>query len=331
MSFSKIKILRSIISEHSVAETIENDYSFNDKVKCKLIKACGSNDIYEVRYKEIRYILKIYSKRACWRYNKNHYLFELNLQNFLQKNGIIVPSPLQNKKGELISEIQAPEYKKYYAIYSYLNGELWETTTNDKLRIKLLARNLAHMHNITKKYVVLEKNIRLIDFNFLVKSTKYRIHKYANIRSKKLLNLIDNNIDKLENDLKEIDLNNLEWGIIHGDMHIGNHLYDPKNLTISFLDFELCGYGYHLYDIAVFKWDMIRMRKNTKVPSLEDVLIQEYSKITSKKIDTKILDLMVRMRQLFYMGSSFILYPDAVKFNNTEIFEYETNILQELS
>lgn len=77
-----------------------------------MIKACGSNDIYEVSYKEIRYILKIYSKRACWRYNKNHYLFELNLQNFLQKNGIIVPSPLQNKKRELISEIQVPEYKK---------------------------------------------------------------------------------------------------------------------------------------------------------------------------------------------------------------------------
>lgn len=69
----------------------------------------------------------------------------------------------------------------------------------------------------------------------------------------------------------------------------------------------------------------------SNVPRLKDMLTQEYSKVTLRKVDTKILDLMVRMRQLFYMGSSFILYPDAVKFNTTEIFEYETSILQELS
>ena len=38
------------------------------------------------------------------------------------------------------------------------------------------------------------------------------------------------------------------WGLIHADLHTGNWLY--RRDQVIPIDFSLCGYGYHLFDIA---------------------------------------------------------------------------------
>ena len=41
------------------------------------------------------------------------------------------------------------------------------------------------------------------------------------------------------------------WGIIHGDVQGLNFHFDRNN-QITFLDFDLCGYGWRAYDIAYY-------------------------------------------------------------------------------
>ena len=115
-----MKILRSIISPEAILKIVSKQYSFNNIIDCKIIKAGGSNDIYKLTTNKKKYIVKVYSIRSCWPYCENHYLFEINLQTFLNEKNISVPKPIPDRNGLFINPISAPEYQKYYAVYSYL-------------------------------------------------------------------------------------------------------------------------------------------------------------------------------------------------------------------
>jgi len=51
----------------------------------------------------------------------------------------------------------------------------------------------------------------------------------------------------------DIPANNLDQGICHGDLQ-GYHANLSKDGTMTFYDFDLGGFGYRAYDLAVFLW-----------------------------------------------------------------------------
>lgn len=313
-----IKVLRSIISPEFILEKVKKDYNLGMSLSCQLLKACGSNDIYEINGDQ-RYILKLYSIRKCWPYTYDHYLFELEFQKFLYENNVSVPNPIKNKYGSLISEFNTLEYRKYYALYTYLNGTLINYKKTCDKKLFLFGQNLANMHNIAKEFKPSTIYKRTVDLDFLIKKSQESISKYANIKSLKILKKFNDVAYKLEKKAKLIDLNDLNFGLIHGDMHIINYFYDKKVKTISFFDFELCGYGYYIYDLAVFKWGLLIFSAHRKkfVHKLFQHVINGYLSVdNSLEPSLKYIDLFVALRNFFVIGSGFLLYPETPQHNN---------------
>ncbi|WP_405060046.1 phosphotransferase [Kribbella sp. NBC_01505] len=62
------------------------------------------------------------------------------------------------------------------------------------------------------------------------------------------------------------------FGLIHADLHLENALFDAN--AVHVIDFDDCGLGYHLYDIAVPLWDN-RYRDN--YPALREALLKGYA------------------------------------------------------
>jgi Ser/Thr protein kinase RdoA (MazF antagonist) len=327
---NEIKVLRSVIDPRTIAEIVSQNYLFYNKLSCKLIKACGSNDIYEIKDGAKKYIVKLYSIRKCWPYTKDHYLFELELQKFLHENNISVPIPIKNLQNSLISELKTPEYKKYYAVYTYLDGKLWNRNTRDNERLTLLGKNLAILHNISKNFQPNMDYKRILDIDFLIDGSYSRIKKFANIGSKKLLNEIHNILTDVQNHVKIIDLAQLDFGIIHGDMHPGNHFYNRRDKTISLFDFELCGYGYHIYDLATFKWGLLRSNSKNKKSNWESFLNGYLSVNKLADVDS-LVKFFIQVRQLFFFGSTFILYDETVQFNNFFNFNQEIELYKNMA
>jgi Ser/Thr protein kinase RdoA (MazF antagonist) len=64
------------------------------------------------------------------------------------------------------------------------------------------------------------------------------------------------------------------FGLIHGDLHQENYLFHQGQVRA--IDFDDCGYGYYLYDIAVTLFN-VRFRENT--PQLREGFMRGYRSI----------------------------------------------------
>jgi Ser/Thr protein kinase RdoA (MazF antagonist) len=62
------------------------------------------------------------------------------------------------------------------------------------------------------------------------------------------------------------------FGLIHADLHLENALFDGD--AVRLIDFDDCGFGYWLYDIAVPLWDN---RSRADYPAFRTALLDGYA------------------------------------------------------
>ena len=220
-----MEILRSIISPLHIHQKIAQDYGFNSKhITCTLLKAYGSNDIYLIIYHKQKFIIKIYSDRKCWSYCLETYLLEAQIIDFLSSNNISVSAPILNIQNSFVSTLETPEYLKYYILFSYVDGDNYQNSKPDYSRLFQLGQNLAFLHNSLKEFDHDHKFPRKVDFEFLIHSPQARINSFAHISKKLSTKLNDLSYELLE-EFQKSGYKNFSSGIIHGDMHSGNHKY----------------------------------------------------------------------------------------------------------
>jgi Ser/Thr protein kinase RdoA (MazF antagonist) len=65
------------------------------------------------------------------------------------------------------------------------------------------------------------------------------------------------------------------YGLIHGDLHLKSLLFSPDGRPVV-IDFDTCGYGYYIYDLAVAIWNLFNRADYT---SLRDALLTGYRKV----------------------------------------------------
>ena len=95
------------------------------------------------------------------------------------------------------------------------------------------------------------------------------------------------------------------FGLIHGDFTFDNVLLYRRDLRI--IDFDDCGFGYFLYDIATLL-DRIEWRED--YPSLRAALIEGYRKECSfSSGHERLLDLFLLVRWTF-LGLAFLSAPE---------------------
>jgi Ser/Thr protein kinase RdoA (MazF antagonist) len=320
-----MNVLRSIISPNFISRVVSEKYRLQDISNCTLIKSGGSNDIYKINNKNKKYIVKIYSIRKCWPYDLDHYLFELELQTFLHHKKISVPLPLLNRNNSLISKVSAPEYDKYFAVYTFLDGEVCEHKKSNEETFFTLGKSLGDLHAEGQSFSPSHKNKRFLNRDFLLSAPYQRIQMCGveNSFSDKFIETIDRFYNQLNNSLNEANLSKLQTGIIHGDTHPENFILSKKNQLVSFLDFELCGHGYYIYDLATFKWKLYLSAKPEDFEEKFKQFIEGYL-VAMPHLNSEIsfIDLFVRLRHFFILGSSIILYPD-----NPQLI-YENNFME---
>lgn len=77
------------------------------------------------------------------------------------------------------------------------------------------------------------------------------------------------------------------YGLIHGDLHLKSLLFANDGRPVM-IDFDTCGYGYYVYDLAVAVWDIF---DRDDFPALRDALLNGYRKMRplSLKEETSII------------------------------------------
>lgn len=92
-----------------------------------------------------------------------------------------------------------------------------------------------------------------------------------------------------------------DTGLIHADLHLGNALFDRGEVKL--IDFDDCGTGPRLYDLAVALWEL---RDRPDYPAFRDALLSGYR--ARRGIDARCLDDFIALRQvafdLWYTGTA---------------------------
>ncbi|WHA04420.1 phosphotransferase [Candidatus Bandiella numerosa] len=326
---SNIRVCRSFLDPEYLSKKLSNKYKFQDIAMCKPIKFGGSNDIFLLKTSNRSYVIKIFFERQCWEYNKEHYLFELELQEYLEKNNFSVPRPIKNKQGNIIDTIILPEGSKYLAVYEYVSGFKWDHTLTKDKRLKILGETVAKFHNIASKFRSGLNCSRELNLKLLLDKAWNDIEKYVELPNKKIKKELHNVYSLLSSHSAGYKLDeNLK--LIHGDIHAGNHLYNPDSGKITLIDFELCGYGYYMYEFAVLKWDLLNSHKKDFVDRCMNEFFEGYSKINSiNKEDFDVMDFFIKVRYFFMLGSSFLFYKDKPQMNSEYILNYYIKCMKE--
>ncbi len=85
----------------------------------------------------------------------------------------------------------------------------------------------------------------------------------------------------------------LSGGLIHADLHLGNALFDRG--SVKLIDFDDCGFGPRLYDVAVALWEL---RDEPDYPAYRDALVGGYQ--SRRPIDLTHLDDVIAVRQVAF-------------------------------
>lgn len=234
-------VLKTTLSSNYIKNVLIENYSLKNINDVFLIKS-GINDVYKIITTEKEYIFKIYHQTKKINDLEN----EIKFIQYLKDNNILVPHPFNTINNNCITSINYPEGVKYAVLTNSINGiELTYKTTHDAY---FYGQGIAKLHDVSKNFSI-PFGYKKYDIDQIMIDSKCIIE---NLLSKYYPSQIDFFSNFSKKVLEKVKKLNLPKQYCHNDLHGGNAIKSYNNL--SFFDFDFFGYGYTIYELAVFKW-----------------------------------------------------------------------------
>ena len=220
------------ISKHDVS-ILDKKYSLGNIINFSGIKQGIENTNYLLKSKKQKFILTIFEKRV----HKKDIPFFMKLMDSLSKFNVICPRPLKNNNNKYLTLVN----KKSACIVSFLEGKDKKSLSDNECYI--VGKNIAKMHQITRKSSLFRKNSMGINkLGSLIKTINF---KSINI-DKNFKNFINSNYSEINKNWPK----KLPSGIIHGDLFVDNIFFN-KNKFSGFIDFYFSANDFFMYEIAI--------------------------------------------------------------------------------
>ncbi|MGD1839731.1 MAG: phosphotransferase enzyme family protein [Thermonemataceae bacterium] len=198
---------------------------------------------------------------------------------------------------------------------TYIEGK--HPRVNSNLQLISAGRAIAHFHKLTSKieiggmrrynYKSITNNINEpIFLAYLSSSQKQEIEKICFL---------------IKENIKEVENSSSLCGILHGDPHWENIITNPDGVFL--IDFDDCGYGLYMYDLAVGIADT--MQENPKQSKrIKECFVKGYLEVfpQKEKLIEKHLNHLIKLRYIDYMLRPFN------EWSEKEIKEYSDEIIE---
>ncbi|MCB8965624.1 MAG: phosphotransferase [Ardenticatenaceae bacterium] len=252
-----IRITRSFIAGDALAELIAQEYEFKEPIQCRLFSKMlrtQDNDHYRVLVGDRKYALRVYQEGSHLLRQESDYEYELAWLDFLREQGLPVSYPIRRADGRFLNKVEAPEGTRYYALFSFAEGQPMNPRNENQLYA--LGAAMAKIHKVSNNFQTDYKRQEM-NLEFLVDRPVARLQRIWGDRPERRrdLDLLVTSAAEAKEEILEIIRNPYytedSWGPIGGDFHSNNTFFrDDDNLT--FFNFDLCGPGWRAYDIAAF-------------------------------------------------------------------------------
>lgn len=228
---------------------------------------------------------------------------ELSFLRHLTRRGLSVPEPVPTRAGRALVHVShegIPE-GRYCDLLRWVDGRFIDESVSEK-HMLALGRYMGQLRKLSRGRKVVYR--RYWDAEGLVGPEP----KFGSID---FLPGITPSVQKVITSGRKAVLRNLfayearfpeRLGLIHADMHFGNFLV-KKGGEISAIDFDDCGFGFYVYELAVPLTHLEYYATGRRLERFRAFLIEGYAGAASwDEHDQKILDKLFLARKLLMLG-----------------------------
>ncbi len=252
-SSKPIRVMRSLLDPKGIKKLIRKNYDLPEPIQCETL-CINDNDHFLIKAANQRYVFRVVLRDKPWKPRKKNFRFELDWLQFLKKQGLPVVFPIPRKNQDFIGTLHAHEGKRYWALFSFADGEV--QSPMDATQSRLFGQTVARIHQASDQFSSQYSRYRA-DKDFLLKTPVQRICDYLKDERPADLDYLQNLANPLLKQMDSLPTNPPGFGIICGDLHAGNcHFASDHQVTL--FDFDMCAYGWRAYDLAVPLWSLLR-------------------------------------------------------------------------
>jgi Ser/Thr protein kinase RdoA (MazF antagonist) len=192
--------------------------------------------------------------------------------------GLPVPEPVRTADGNLTTLASAtgvPE-PRVCSVLRWMDGRR-HTAAPRPVHLRRLGSVMARLHNHSERWIPPPGFVRIRwDWETFFGDTMI----YGGISAGDVWDLLpgplrrdfDRVASRMKRVMGELGDGPAQSGLIHADLHLDNALFCRDEVRV--IDFDDCGSGYRLYDIAVALWEL---RHRDDYPLFRDALLQGYA------------------------------------------------------
>ena len=286
-------VTNSTLSAFHLGDFVREKYNLGANTTCRLLKN-GINDTYLVSDNAEKYVFRVYS--LDWR-TVHEINEEIRLLNLLRQSNIPVSYPIGDTNKNYVNQLNAPEGKRYGVLFSFAKGEK-QLNFAAELHYKA-GEIMARMHQLTEGVsldraiytadVVLEHSFEQLkqflptsnpEMDFMVSAQKYLLNQFENFNE-----------------------DELRCGAVHLDIWFDNMAIDKQD-CITLFDFDFCGNGWLIYDVAYYILQLNSTEKDEEECRLKtDAFLKGYESIAQLTAEEKrIIPILGVSLYFFYLG-----------------------------
>lgn len=239
-------IAHSLLSGEELIRFVQDQYGLRGEIDCALF-AVGVNDIYRVWAGDRKYVLRVSHAQRFGRFNEDAYRFELSVMRFLREQNFPVPNVILNVEAKPLVPVVFPEGVRYLVLFDYAAGQPHAILTPDDAA--LMGVLLARLHHTLDHFEATHRRFEL-DEAFLLDEPMRYLRQVPEVTGRDLP-FLENLAQSLKATMRMLPRTAEMFAPIHGDYWWSNMHFDGQGLTL--FDFDFCGNGWRLYDIATFQ------------------------------------------------------------------------------
>lgn len=258
----------STLSPQALIDGVISEYDIGTIKRCVFWNR-GLSDIYLIETETCFYILKV--SHHHWR-SQSDIQFELEFLDFLHHKGIPVANPLKTNTGKLLVTINAVEGDRYAALFPFAPGAVPQGDLNTT-QSEILGQTLSQIHLAASEFrsETLRQNL---DLEYLLNDSWEIISPYLR-HCQQDSSYVETAIARIKQQLTCLESISPLWTVCWGDPHSGNVHFTPEN-EVTLFDFDQCGYGWRVFDLAKFLQVSLSAGINRKV---RDAFLAGYQKV----------------------------------------------------
>ena len=248
----------------------------------------GMHDNYLLQDGGNTYILRVYHHH--WR-TQDEVQYELALLQFLANKNCPVVAPLHTDQGNTSFMIQTVKGDRLAALFTFIEGDAPQHDMSSQ-QATVLGQGLARIHLASADFVTSYRRQRL--------DTEYLLHQSCNVITPYLSaaqqRTLHDMVSAIDTALPDLPMTSPCLTICHGDPNPGNLLFDATG-ELYLIDFDQCGPGWRVFDIAKF---LAAIHRHDQLLSIKQACVKGYNNISQlSAIEMEALPLLAQMAAIW--------------------------------